>query len=376
ATVKFQSSTYQVNEGAGQITVRLDVTGIRDVAVIARLNTANIGATAGSDYTSIVDKNITILPSVTVISETIAISEDGILENNETFSVTVASRSLPHLVTAGPAVAIVTIEDNDVVSVRFSQSSYSTEEELTQLNVQVIVAGQLQRPVQLSLSTRDQSATQGNDYQQNTVSLTFNPGDPQERNVPIQILEDTLIENTETLSVELTTTDTDIVFSNGNTASIIITDDDVASVYIPNDAYSYNEHDGTANIPVILQGNLAIPVTARWSTQHNTATWPSDFTVITNRDIVFRPGEPALQQLQVNILDDDVVESTEQFSVVLNTQDAKVTIGTHGTATVSIIDNDQLRVNFSSSRYEADEDSGFALVGLVLHDVLETTTSV
>lgn len=36
-----------------------------------------------------------------------------------------------------------------VVSVRFSQSSYSTEEELTQVNVRVIVAGQLQRPVQL-----------------------------------------------------------------------------------------------------------------------------------------------------------------------------------------------------------------------------------
>jgi hypothetical protein len=48
-----------------------------------------------------------------------------------------------------------------------------------------------------------------------------------------------------------------------------------------------------------------------------------------------------VQQLQVNILDDDVVESTEQFSVVLNSQDAKVTIGTHGTATVSIIDNDR-----------------------------------
>ena len=35
-----------------------------------------------------------------------------------------------------------------------------------------------------------------------------------------------------------------------------------------------------------------------------------------------------------------------------------------------------LRVHFSSSRYEADEDSGFALVGLVLDDVLETTVSV
>ena len=36
-----------------------------------------------------------------------------------------------------------------VVSVRFSQSPYSTEEEFTQVNVRVIVTGQLERAVQL-----------------------------------------------------------------------------------------------------------------------------------------------------------------------------------------------------------------------------------
>jgi hypothetical protein len=36
----------------------------------------------------------------------------------------------------------------------------------------------------------------------------------------------------------------------------------------------------------------------------------------------------------------------------------------------------ELRVHFSSSHYDADEDSGFALVGLVLEDTLETTASV
>jgi hypothetical protein len=86
---------------------------IENIWSIDRLNTANIGATAESDYTSIGNKDITILPSVTVLSETITISEDGILENDETFSVTVASRSSPHLITASPAVTIVTIEDND-----------------------------------------------------------------------------------------------------------------------------------------------------------------------------------------------------------------------------------------------------------------------
>ncbi len=45
--------------------------------------------------------------------------------------------------------------------------------------------------------------------------------------------------------------------------------------------------------------------------------------------------------MALNIADDDVVESTEEFSVSLSTADAKVTIGTHGTATVNIIDNDR-----------------------------------
>jgi hypothetical protein len=36
-----------------------------------------------------------------------------------------------------------------------------------------------------------------------------------------------------------------------------------ATVYIPNDEYTFNEHDATTNIPIILQGNLAIPVTVR-----------------------------------------------------------------------------------------------------------------
>jgi hypothetical protein len=36
-----------------------------------------------------------------------------------------------------------------------------------------------------------------------------------------------------------------------------------ATVYIPNDAYTFNENDATTNIPIILQGNLAIPVTVR-----------------------------------------------------------------------------------------------------------------
>jgi hypothetical protein len=78
-----------------------------------RLSTGNIGATAGQDYIGIADKDIIIPTSATEISETIPILENGILENDETFSVTITSRSAPHLVTANPVVTVVTITDND-----------------------------------------------------------------------------------------------------------------------------------------------------------------------------------------------------------------------------------------------------------------------
>ena len=59
------------------------------------------------------NKDITILPSVTEIFERISISDDGILENDETFSVSVTSQSTPRLVTGNPANTVVTITDND-----------------------------------------------------------------------------------------------------------------------------------------------------------------------------------------------------------------------------------------------------------------------
>lgn len=88
------------------------------------------------------------------------------------------------------------------------------------------------------MSTKDGSAIEPDDYQQNTITLTFIPGGPNEIDVPIQIFEDSLIENTETLSVELTTTDQDIVFPNGKTASITIDDDD-GTLFI---YYQYQYH--------------------------------------------------------------------------------------------------------------------------------------
>ena len=82
-----------------------------------RINTANIEATAGEDYTSVVNKDITIPTTTIQIFETVSISNDVILENDETFSITVTSQSAPHLAAVNPAVTVVTITDDDSKSI-------------------------------------------------------------------------------------------------------------------------------------------------------------------------------------------------------------------------------------------------------------------
>ena len=59
------------------------------------------------------NREITIPTTTTQISETILISNDQILENDETFSVTVSSLSTPHLAAVDPEVTVVTITDNN-----------------------------------------------------------------------------------------------------------------------------------------------------------------------------------------------------------------------------------------------------------------------
>lgn len=78
-----------------------------------------------------------------------------------------------------------------------------------------------------------------------------------------------------------------------------------------------------------------------FSTLNNTAISPGDFAKITTGQFTFNSGEDsgATRQISVGINDDEVVESSEYFRVKLEAVTAD-TIGSNGTANVTITDND------------------------------------
>ena len=63
----------------------------------------------------------------------------------------------------------------------------------------------------------------------------------------------------------------------------------------------------------------------------------------------------------ISILDDNVVERNETFSVQLSTSNTAVDI-TQNSATVTVIDNDMVTIGWSPLSYEVDESDASATV--------------
>ena len=78
--------------------------------------------------------------------------------------------------------------------------------------------------------------------------------------------------------------------------------------------------------------------------------------------MVFQPGDTSAE-LRIPILDDSLgVEGTEDFFAALSIPSSSVYLGVSAgsvdSATVSILDDDNVTVQFSMSEYEVSEDAG------------------
>ena len=81
-----------------------------------------------------------------------------------------------------------------------------------------------------------------------------------------------------------------------------------------------------------------------------------------NYTVVFQPGDTSAE-LRIPILDDSLgVEGTEDFFAALSIPAPSVSLGVSAgsvdSATVSILDDDNVTVQFSMSEYEVSEDAG------------------
>ena len=174
------------------------------------------------------------------------------------------------------------------------------------------------KPVTVSYTTANGTATAGQDYTASTGTVTFAAGQVSQV-ITIAVHGDTAVEPTETFTLTLSNPSGATI--GRATATGTITNDDAAPV-LPSasisDATVAEGDSGTRNLAftVTLSKASTTTVTLNYTTANGTATAGQDYTAASGT-ITFAPGVTS-QVITIAVLGDTAVEPTETFTVTLS----------------------------------------------------------
>jgi hypothetical protein len=253
--------------------------------------------------------------------------------------------------------------------------------------ITVELAGVNLTPVMVTWSTSDGTALAGSDYgtpgntTPPTGTLTFLPGGTpttvRTKTFPVRILQDRLIESTETVNLALSApTGGAQLLAGRDTAVLSITDDDTGGVMQFSLAtYTVREDAGTASIVITRTGSTAGGATVDYATSDGTATAGTDYTTTTGTAL-FGIGQTSLT-FTVPVTDTATADGVRTVNLTLSNPgpNATTTLGARSTAVLRIVDN-ELALAFSAAGYSRRENLGLATITVELTGVNLTPVTV
>ena len=309
--LSFTVSALAVSEGNGTATVIVQQNGTYMGTVNINYATSDGTATAGQDYTT---RNGTMIFSPGVISRTLSIPilNDTLLEGDEAFFVTL-SNPVNGVITGTNPLPITITDDESEAEVGFVVTSLTVAENEGTAQVVVQQNGVHGNPVQVNVATSNGTATAGLDYTAINTILTFNPG-VLTQTVSIPILNDSLLENSETLALTLSDPVNAVVV--GTNPIIITIEDDEEPAEISFAAATLTVPETAGQVQVVIQQNQAhtSPLSVFVSTSDGTATAGQDYTP-TGGTINFNGAAAITITIQLN--NDTLPEGHETFFVTL-----------------------------------------------------------
>jgi hypothetical protein len=197
----------------------------------------------------------------------------------------------------------------------------------------------------ISLGADGDTATAPDDYDNSAITVTFADGDTEAKTITIPIVDDSVEEDDETVSLTLSDPTNEAVLGSQDTATLTIVDNDTGTepgtLAFSGANFSVNE-DGIAvtEVTVTRSGGSTGEVSATISlgADGDTATAPDDYddAAIT---VTFADGDTE-ETVIVPIVDDSVEEDDETVSLTLSDPTGGAVLGSQDTATLTIVDND------------------------------------
>ena len=183
------------------------------------------------------------------------------------------------------------------------------------------------------------SATPGVDFNYTPGVSSWAVGDLGFEIFGIQILGDTLDENSETIVLHLSNPSPGLGLGSPSTLTFAIQDDDEGGVVqFQVTGLAVNESSATATAVVVRNGGAASGVTVQYATSNGSAVAGEDFVAETGT-LSFGAGVSS-QQIEIALLDDPTDEPAESFTLTLSNATGGANLGAQTTMSIGIVDDD------------------------------------
>ena len=254
------------------------------------------------------------------------------------------------------------IADNEIGiqapgELRFVQATYQVSEGTPQAVIQVERVGGSFGAFNGEVSTADDTAVAGEDYQAINQTVQFANGESGIKTVTVPVIDDGLIEGDERLSLSLVAADGSTVVGNPNNAELIIQDNEGGLFQLEQSNYTINEGSGQLAVKVNRLGSPQGDVDLAVVPMPGTALAGFDFDPAP-RMVSFLDGEGGSKTVFIPIVNDAFGEKEERFSVSLQVTAGNGILGTPVSAEVILIDNDPVIAAFSAMAATVEEPQG------------------
>ncbi len=349
-------------EGAtASFTVSLSTESAQAITVefeaIADPTAGGTAATPAQDFTA-VSGTLTVPARSTEAIITVPLRDDALNEHIETFWLRLSDPSGARIV---DGTATGTINDNDPLPQISIADAGEPEGETLRFAVTMNTASGRTVSVPWATEPRgvgDNLATPDDDYTAGSGTLTFTAGSDTAY-INIATVDDDIDESDETFLVQLG--EATFAALDDNTGVGAIRDNDSEPRIFIEDTRLL-ETDSPAVFRVTLSRRSSEPVTVDYQTSDgdgdNPATAGSDYATSTSgaSGTLTIPAGLEIGEISVFVVDDDVAEDTETFDITLSNPTNAVVAADAGTATATILDNEQPRLSIGDA--QASEGDG------------------
>jgi len=352
-SLKFNPTTLTVNESAGTATVTLNVTNANASATSVDVKIKGGTATAGSDYTFTTQTVTFPASSTTAQSFTIPIIDDATQEADETIILALRNTTNSASIEAD-SILTITIPANDIVNpvVSFVAPLTVTKAEGTNHIFNVSITNPNANATDVQVFVKSTSTAAGTDYSGITntgLTLTFPANSSTNQSENVNIIDDAIAENAETIVLVLRSATNNATIGNDSIITITIpTNDQPLVAHFTAAIVNANENAGTATVNVMAMGATTNgPTSFNVVVKGGTALAGSDYNY-TTQTITIPGGKDSTVAVNIALLNDNVFELNESIVLAIRNITNSGVISTDSVITVNIINDDIQFKNISA----------------------------